>query len=158
LVVLHRHCARCGGCKSHPARAPKRNCLRAGALLIRRRDQRARPSGDAYPTPRTARPRSPHLRQRLSEPLLGFFVAVLKEKASPTRRGKVLTVEDNPARSIVDCWSARTPLRRLQSPSQRAGDSRRAECSGDRLTHLFVQKHFQSSCSENATWAANSKL
>ena len=28
---------------------PKRNCLRAGALLIRRLDQRARPSGDPSP-------------------------------------------------------------------------------------------------------------
>jgi hypothetical protein len=42
-------------------------------------------------------------------------VAVLKEKAPPTRRGKVLTdvggpsVKDNPARSIVDCWSGLFP-------------------------------------------------
>jgi hypothetical protein len=28
---------------------PKRNCLRAGALLKRRLDQRARPSGDPIP-------------------------------------------------------------------------------------------------------------
>jgi hypothetical protein len=36
--------------------------------------------------------------------------------------------------ALAHCWSTRAPLPRLQSPTQRAGDSRQAECSSERLT------------------------
>jgi hypothetical protein len=54
------------------------------------------------------------------------------DEAGQERRSRVRENQLGPI--TVCCWSARAPLPRLHSPSQRAGDGRQVECSSERLT------------------------